>query len=430
MQHPIPLTMRELSRYAILQQLLAKKINGTEAARQLRLTTRQVRRLKRKVERHGPKGLAHASRGKRSNRRIREKTVESVLKILKARYADFKPTFACEKLAERHEIRLSAESIRQIMIQGGLWRAKSRRMKSAYHAWRERKASYGELEQFDGSYEAWFEDRAERCCLLATIDDATGRITQARFVGNEGVKAVCGFWKQYVESHGKPLGVYLDRHSTYKINAKTLADDPQALTQFERSMRQLDIDVIHAFSPQAKGRIERLFGTLQDRLVKELRLAGVSAIPEANRFLREVFIPRFNAQFGTTARTRGDLHRKLVLPERKQLETIFAIHERRTVQSDFTILYEGLWLQLAPSQPVLVRHKEVIEVEERLDGSLYLGLRGKYLNFERLIRKPEKVRMKVLALAHDRASAPPSTNHPWRRSFSTQKSFAGDLSPE
>jgi hypothetical protein len=152
------------------------------------------------------------------------------------------------------------------MIQGGLWRAKSRKMKSAYHAWRERKASYGELEQFDGSYEAWFEDRAPRCCLLAAIDDATGKITQARFVGNEGVKAVCSFWKGYVETHGKPLGVYLDRHSTYKINAKTLADDPQAKTQFERSMRQLDIDVIHAFSPQAKGRIERLFGTLQDRL--------------------------------------------------------------------------------------------------------------------------------------------------------------------
>ena len=193
-------------------------------------------------------------------------------------------------------------------------------------------------------------------------------------------------------------------------------------------MRQLDIDVIHSFSPQAKGRIERLFGTLQDRLVKELRLAGISAIPEANRFLREVFIPRFNAQFGTAPRTRGDLHRKLVSPERKQLETIFAIHERRTVQSDFTILYEGLWLQLAPSQPVLVRHKEVIDVEERLDGSLYLALRGKYLNFERLARKPEKVRMKVLA--HDRASAPPSIHHPWRRAFSTQKSFAGNLSPE
>jgi len=203
MHQPIPLTMRELSRYAILQQLLAKKINGTEAAQQLRLTTRQVRRLKRKVERHGPRGLAHASRGKRSNRRLSEKTVKSVLKILKARYADFKPTFACEKLAANHEITLSPESIRQIMIQGGLWHAKSRKMKSVYHAWRERKASYGELEQFDGSYEAWFEGRAERCCLLAAIDDATGKLTQARFVGNEGVKAVCGFWKRYVQTHGK-----------------------------------------------------------------------------------------------------------------------------------------------------------------------------------------------------------------------------------
>src|SRR6266853_3687603 len=203
MQHPIPLTMRELSRYAILQQLLAKKINGTEAAQQLRLTTRQVRRLKRKVERHGPQGLAHASRGRRSNRRLSDSTVQSVLKILKARYADFKPTFACEKLSEHHKIHLSAESIRQIMIHGSLWRAKSRRTRSAYHAWRERKASYGELEQFDGSYEAWFEDRAPRCCLLAAIDDATGKITQAKFVGNEGVKAVCGFWKGYAETHGK-----------------------------------------------------------------------------------------------------------------------------------------------------------------------------------------------------------------------------------
>lgn len=422
MTNLISLTMKELSRYEVLRKLIRKELNGSEAAAQLSLSTRQVRNLKARLQRYGPHGLIHGNRGKQGNRRIPQETIAAAQQYLKTHYADFKPTFACEKLRERHGIILSHEKVRELMTGAGLWKPKSRRTNGQYRSWRPRREVYGEMQQFDGSYERWFEDRAPSCCLIAAIDDATGKITGARFVSDEGVLPVFGFWKDYLLVRGKPTSIYLDKYSTYKVNAKTLLDDPAALTQFERAMKELGIAVIHAHSPQAKGRIERLFGTLQDRLVKELRLAGIAAIAEANQFLTDVFIPRFNVQFGVAAQQRRNLHRKLTAPEKTHLDAVLSIREARQVQNDFTVQYGGTWFQLAETQPTLVCRKDRVQIEKRIGGSVHVSLRGKYLVYAALLARPEKIRMKqITALSRNRTPWKPPPDHPWRKAFTVMK---------
>lgn len=410
------MSTKELSRYEVIQQYIDKKISCVEAAARLTLSVRQIIRLTHKVEAEGAGGLAHKLRGAEGNRAVSEKTLWHAALLLADRYADFKPSFAAEKLFELHGIRLGRERVRQLMIAEGLWRPKRRKENGEYRAWRERRALFGELEQFDGSYHLWFEERGSECCLLASIDDATGTITRAEFgEGGEGILPVFAFWKGYMEERGTPAAIYLDRFSTYKVNAKALVNDPASLTQFERAMKELDVEVIHAHSPQAKGRVERLFGTLQDRLVKELRLAEISTIAEANVFLRDVFLPAFNARFGVVARSEGDAHRELLEAERAALASIFSIRTPRTVTADFTVRHEGRFLQLLKEQPTLVCRKDRVVVEERMDGAMHLFLRGKELAFSVLPARPERVagpRVTALSRAHT-----PPPDHPWRKKF-------------
>lgn len=424
-QQLITMTSKELSRYETINRIIIKHINGSEAARQLCLSARQVKRLKAKVIKDGPKGLIHGNRGRDSNRKIKPDIIENAKKYLRKKYYDFGPTFAKEKLYEIHGISLGVETVRQIMIAAKLWKPKQRKKNKEHRRWRQRKEYYGEMEQFDGSYHDWFEGRAERCCLLASIDDATGKITKAKFDSDEGVIPVHRFWQEYVTRRGKPMNIYLDRYSTYKQNQKSVFDDPNCLTQFERAMEDLSIKIIHAYSPQAKGRVERLFSTLQDRLVKELRLANISTIEQANRFL-EIFIPKFNEKFAVLAQKKKDLHRKLNKIEKVNLDSIFAVKETRVVHNDFTIGCKGVWYQLEENQPTLVCRKDRVVIEKRLDETTCISLRGKYLNFKELPIRPEKVkRVKILALANTktRISHKPSINHPWRRSmiFSRKK---------
>lgn len=422
MQQHVTLTMRELTRYEVIQRLLRKEITGVQAAERLGLSTRQVRNLKHKVEQQGPKGLIHGNRGQPGSQRTPEKIREHAIELLSRRYSDFKPTFASEKLAEQHGIVLSHETVRQFMIAAKLWRPRLRRKNRQYRSWRPRRESFGELVQFDGSYHEWFEGRASACCLLAAIDDATGRITHAQFTTDEGVMPVFTFWKESIERNGNPAAIYLDKHSTYKVNAKTVLNDPKAMTQFQRAVKELGTNLIHAHSPQAKGRVERLFGTLQDRLIKEMRLRGISTIEEANRFLFEEFIQDFNARFAVLPTKRGNLHRKLTVAEHRMLPRIFAIRESRTVRNDFTIQYEGRWFQLAETQPTLVCRNDRIAVEQRLDGSLHLLLRDKELSATVLPARPPKVvSPKVPALTRHRAPWKPPPDHPWRRAFLAER---------
>lgn len=257
-QEMITMTSYELSRYETIKKLIEGIINGTQASKQLRLTVRQIKRLKALVKKYGAKGLIHGNRGKSSNRRLSKKIIEKAKYYLKKYYPDFKPTFASEKLQERHNIKLGRETVRQIMIEAKLWTPKAKAKTRTYRSWRPRKEYYGQMEQFDGSYHKWFEDRGKERCLLASIDDATGKITQAEFTDNEGVTPAFMFWKKYASSTGKPVSIYLDRHSTYKVNTKSIFDDPKVLTQFERAMKDLDIAVIHAYSPRSQRKDRKI----------------------------------------------------------------------------------------------------------------------------------------------------------------------------
>src|SRR3989344_7670776 len=306
------------------------------------------------------------------------------------------------------------------MIQVGLWKVHLQR-RVEYHAWRQRKDYFGELEQFDGSYHHWFEQRLlnefgfpKEVCLLASIDDATGKITHAKFDFNEGVVAVFNFWMEYVLTLGKPLGIYLDKFSTYKINHKSAVDNLELMTQFQKAMKILGIEVINANSPQAKGRVERLFGTLQDRLVKELRLNNISTIKDGNRFLKEVFIPKFNVQFSVIAGKPGDTHRSLTLKEKHSLKSIFSIKSTRRVNSDYTIQFKNHFYQLEEIQPTTIRPKERILVEEWLNKTIHFRFKEEYLKCFILPEKPRKILKQPAILTSHPLNWKPPPNHPWR----------------
>jgi hypothetical protein len=307
------------------------------------------------------------------------------------------------------------------MIKVGLWKARKQKQPE-YHAWRERKEYFGQLQQFDGSYHLWFEKRLldkfgnpQEVCLLASIDDATSKITHAVFDFNEGVEAVFNFFKEYVETLGKPVDVYLDKFSTYKINHKNAVDNTELMTQFQKVMRILQIGVINANSPQAKGRIERLFETLQDRLVKELRLKNISTVEQANIFLKEEFIPRFNAQFSVVPAKAGDINRKLTKQEKSRLKSIFSIKSQRIINQDYTIQFKNHFYQLEEIQPVTIRPKEKVEVQEWLDKTLHFSFKGKDLKYFLLKEKPKKFKTAPAILTTHKSNWKPPTNHPWRQ---------------
>ena len=418
MAKTITLTEKELFRFAIITKLAEGSVTSSYAREQLGLSSRQIRRLKRRLSAGKADGMVHGLRGRPSNRKIPQATIDDAAKLLTEKYPDFKPTFATEKL-KLHEISLSKERVRQLMVELGLWRAKKKKDNGQYRSWRPRKERFGAMEQFDGSYHPWFEDRAEECCLLASIDDATGRITKATFGKSESVVEVAGFWRSYVLEYGKPAWIYLDRYSTYKINHKNAVDNHELMTQFQRMMKTLGIELITAHSPEAKGRVERLFGTLQDRLVKELRLAGISTIPEANRFLKDVFIPAFNARFGVVPADPSDAHRDLTEADRANLDATFSVQSVRRVANDFTIRFENQWLQLDKVQPCTVLRRNSVLMEKRLDGTLHIRLREHYLVFKALPARPEKASERLTALVPKKERTPwkPAADHPWKKPF-------------
>lgn len=418
----ITMTQQELDRHGIITRLIAKEINGTEAAAILHLSVRQTKRLKAKVQKNGAEGLIHANRGKAGNHCLKEKAKKKIVKLLKKHYYDFGPTFAAEKLREDHNIDHDPKTIRHIMIEEKLWSPKTTKSQETHRSWRERRSAFGEMEQFDGSYEYWFEDRADKCCLLGSIDDAAGTITKLVFAPSEGVMPVMSFWHGYAETHGRPMAIYLDKFSTYNMNHALAKENSDTLTQFERACQEQQIELIKANSPQAKGRIERLWRTLQDRLIKELRLANISTIDEANIFVEKIFIPKFNKQFGVAPRLNANLHRALSEKDRKQLPAIYSRQTERTVQNDFTFSFNSRWFQLTKDQPATICKKDKVLIEERTDGSIHVRLRGKYLNYSILPARPTKTKQAWVIPATTKdvnasKAHTPAPNHPWRMIF-------------
>jgi len=409
----ITMSQKEVKKYDIIKKVINKELNGPASAKLLNLTSRHIRRLKKRVKEKGIKGLIHGNRGKPGNRAIPDEEKQKIIDLLRKHYHDFGPSSAAEKLNERHKIKRDKGTVRSIMINKGLWKPKQKK-KEKHREWRQRKASYGEMIQYDGSYEYWFEDRADKCCLLAGIDDASGRVW-TKFDDHEGVQPTFNFWRDYIGRFGKPYSIYVDKFSTYSMNHKLAKENPDTLTQFERAMAELGIEVIHAHSPEAKGRVEKLFHTLQDRLIKELRLNGISTIKEANKFLEEEFLPKFNAQFAVEPRTKANLHKQLTKREKNGLDSVLSRQYERVVRNDFTVSHQKKYYQLLKEQSVTICKKDKITVEERLDGTTHFRLRGKYLNYRLLPEKPKKANKNQLWIIPKTANYRPPANHPWRQ---------------
>ena len=415
MDKHIIMSQKEINRYDIIKKVINKELNGADAAELLNLSTRHVRRIKKRVKEKGMKGLIHGNRGRTSNRKMPDQERQNIISLIKEYYSDFGTLLASEKLEEQHKIKRDKGTVRAIMIEEGIWKPKAKK-KEKHREWRQRKASYGEMIQYDGSYEYLFEYRGDKCCLLASIDDANSRVWM-KFDEHEGVVPTFNFWREYIERFGKPYSIYVDKFSTYSMNHKLAKENPDTLTQFQRAMEKgLNVKIIHAQSAQAKGRVEKLFKTLQDRLIKELRLNNISTMKEANKFLEEYFIPKFNVKFMVEPRTKANLHKKLTKQEVNKLDSIFSKQYQKTVRNDFTITHDKNYYQLTDNQLVTICKQDKVIVEERMDKSVHFRLRGKYLNYKLLPEKPKKINAdKVNWVIHKTTAHKPADNHPWRQ---------------
>ena len=401
----IVMSLREVKRLKAVQSAIDRQVTQKAAALMVNLSERQVRRLVTAVRSHGDRGIIHGLRGRPSNRSLSEDVREKVLSRYQERYPDFGPTFASEKLLESDGIKISDETLRLWLIEAGLWK-KRRRKRSEHRQWRERRACFGEMVQMDGSHHDWLEGRGPKLVLMGYIDDARST-AYGRFYDYEGTMPAMDSFKRYGSKNGLPMSVYLDRHTTYKSPKKlTEWDEAESLSQFERALKELGVEVIHALSPQAKGRIERLFGVLQDRLVKEMRLRGITTKEEANAFL-EGYLPRYNERFEVCPANEADAHVKL--PRHVDLDRYLCIKTERTIRNDNTIALDGRLYQLEE------RGGKKVVVEERLDGSLHVTSKGVSLKYREITARPKKE-----AKTHPRVfnrPPKPAKDHPWRRSW-------------
>jgi Winged helix-turn helix len=372
----------ELRRLELLRDLDQRRLTPATAAELLGLGRRQVFRLLKTYRSEGPAGLVSKRRGRPSNRRKPEVVRAEALAIIRERYWDFGPTLAAEKLGELHGIVLGRETVRKWMIADGLWLDRKQRLKRV-HQPRHRRECIGELVQIDGCEHWWFEDRGPQCTLLVFVDDATGRLMHLQFVASESTFAYFQATRAYLEAWGKPIAFYSDKHGVFRVNHQgALGGD--GMTQFGRALDALNIEIICANSSQAKGRVERAHKTLQDRLVKELRLAGVSGLAEANALL-PCFITDYNARFAKVPANDKDLHRALHAGD--DLEDAFAWKEERTLSQALTLQYDKVVFVLAPSEQAKAAIGKRVTVFDYPDGRLsirYKGVDLAYRTFDKL----------------------------------------------
>src|SRR4051795_4591119 len=373
----------ELSRVDTLVRVGRGELPVAGAASLLGLSERQVFRLLARFRSEGAAGLAWRGRGGPSNRRLPDAVREAALAAVRERYPDFGPTLAAEKLEELHDIRLSRETLRQWMSEAGLWVPRKAR-RGSVHQPRHRRDCLGELVQIDGCEHPWFEDRGPPCTLLVFVDDATSRLMHLKFVPAESAFACMAATREYVEAHGKPVAFYSDRHGIFRVNHPDAAGD--GMTRFGRALAELTIAIICANSPQAKGRVERAHKTLQDRLVKELRLAGIDTVEAANAFLPG-FVADYNARFGRPPRLAEDLHRPPAVQD--DLDEALTWREERTVTGSLTLHYNKVLFLLEPSEVARSLARKRVTVHAFPDGRLAIRHKGRdlpYRTFDKLRR--------------------------------------------
>jgi len=415
----LTMSVKEIDRIAIMEKLVSGEIRVKQAASSLQLSTRQVKRLKRRFVLLGAKGLIHKSRGKASSRKVPGKEVARALRIVGKKYPDFGPTFALEKLKELHGITFSRETLRLAMIVKGVWKPKKRRC-VVVHQGRKRREREGELIQVDGSPHLWFENRGPYCTLLVFIDDATSKLKHLMFARAETTNDYFRATEAYIRQFGKPVALYSDKHGVFRVNTKrnhmASVDDTNGLTQFGRAMQELAITLIFANSPEAKGRVEKANGTLQDRLVKEMRLKGISNLKDGNLYLPE-FMDMYNRKFAVCAASKQDAHRGLLASE--NLRDILVKKERRILSKNLEFSYANQVYQVKVDRPPYsMRHAQVVVLED-WNENIRVYYKGNKLEFAVAQKLPnlkiadskeiyEEVEKAV------RTPWKPARDHPWR----------------
>jgi transposase len=413
------MSQRELTRLEVIQRVKRKTLKQGQAAELLSLSVRQVKRLCKAYQVSGAAGLISKRRGQPSNNRLPEKTINKAQQLLRSRYHDFGPTLATEKLAIEG-VSLSVETVRQLLIGEGLWKAKVVR-RPVIHQLRERRARCGELVQIDGSPHDWFEGRAPKCTLLVFVDDATSRLMYLQFVEAETTFNYFAGVRSYLTEFGKPLAFYSDKFGVFRVNIPN-ALSGTGLTQFGRALKELDIELICAHSPQAKGRVERANQTLQDRLSKELRLRDISSLESANAYLPE-FIAAYNARFAVAPRSEESAHRPLGKGE--DLERVLTLCERRSLSKNLTLSYNNVIYQIKTKRSAYTMRKAQVEVREKHTGEITIEYKQRPLEYT-VYRAQEQqqgrvIEAKLLQPASARAAAGPKQkrgpvpmSHPWR----------------
>jgi transposase len=415
------MSIKEVKTYEEIKRVMAGQIRQIEAAKNLGISERQVRRLVKRLTEGGKEGLIHRLRGKASHKKIKAEKKEQIIDICAESYKGFSLTLTQEKLLEIEKICINRESLREMLMSVGLWEPVRKGRK--HRQWRERKACYGEMEQLDGSHHDWLEGRGPEMVLMSFIDDATGRV-HAEFFAYEGTIPAMTLMKTYIKKYGKPRIVYLDRHSTYKSQREATIEEQlrneEPMSQFERALKELGIEVIHAYSPQAKGRIERSFRTHQDRLIKEMRLANINTMEEANKFLREYYLPKHNRKFCARPAKEDDMH--MPLSEGQDLSNILAIKTDRVVRNDYTVAYERNLYQL---DTVLALKGRKVSIVEKLNSKMRIEYKREPIKYSKINLKLKSKEFdgiqteKVVRFVR-KTKYKPDRNHPWNSGGSFQ----------
>lgn len=403
----IRMNREELKRLHVIHKVIEGRLKQVEATRILGLCDRQIRRIVKRIKEEGDEGIIHKSRGKASNRAFSGDFKEKVINIYRDRYYDFGPTLANEKLFELDKIKIGIQTLRNWLIEEGEWQVTHKKRK--HRQWRERKHYYGEMEQVDGSHHDWFEGRGPNRVLMAYIDDAKSRVF-ARFYEYEGTFPFMDSFKRYIRKYGLPHSIYIDRHSTYKSTKKPSIEDElnnrEPLSEVGRALKELGVEVIYARSAPAKGRIERLFKTFQDRVVKEMRLKGIKSIREANEFL-EYYLPIYNKRFSVKALKKGDIHRPVL--QGTDVDAILCIKTERTLRNDFTVAHNKKFYQILDH----INAKKVI-VEERMNGRIFISYKQRQLNYKEIDKRSKKRPKQSITETPKKRYIPP-VDHPWRK---------------
>ncbi|MEA2056729.1 MAG: ISNCY family transposase [Patescibacteria group bacterium] len=392
MKENIIMSDKEINQVEIFEKLKRREIKQKKAAKILDLSIRQIKRKLYQYRLHGAESLIHKSRGKKSNNKLPQKKLDRAISLIKKNYWDFGPTLAHEKLVENHSFEISLSSIRKEMVSAGIWKSKKRK-KAQVHQLRERRSCFGELSQLDGSPHDWFEGRAPKCNLNVFVDDATNTYS-VKFSKTETTQDYFELLEKYINQYGLQLAIYADKHSIFRVNTPSNLDNKkpgkgskwEGLTQFGRACTELNIELIFANSAQAKGRVEKVNYTFQDRLVKEMRLEGISSIEDANKFLPS-FMKKFNKKFSKKPKFDIDMHRKLDL--RIDLTKILCLKETRVVSKNLTFQYNNTIFQIQTKRSAFTLRKTRVTVCERYDRTIKIfDHRDKPLEYTTVAKLP------------------------------------------